>query len=165
MSKLVSQINKEKIIQKLSEFSVQKFTPTRQQLSLHFRSVGSVYVGQVSELTKLHLYLDKLISHANFLNIVFEGQIVGSVAYYVNHPSQMAFISNFSISKHLSRHGLGSILMRCLVKELISIGSIRFLQLEVNYNNQRAMKFYLRQGFLLEGRKGLKVSMKKRVRI
>ena len=90
---------------------------------------------------------------------LLEGQkIVGNVAVYLN-SKEKGYITSFAILSQYQKMGLGKRLFSEVRKEAEKRG-IKCIDLEVYEDNEKAIKFYQKQGFVTENKreKWLKMS-------
>ena len=112
----------------------------------HLRSVSSQFVPELSSYVDIDKYSEKLFEKAQRIEIWEDGHLEGLLAYYLNSESRFAFITNVSISPRIMREGMASEMIKRLIED--NTGVIDVIRLEVNISNERARRFYTKNGFL-----------------
>lgn len=95
----------------------------------------------------LEEYATKLSTYASFIVCRNLGSIVGFLAYYVNIDGLFAYIPQIWVSDEHQRQGIGSSLIKVLIRNLPQ--EIHSIRLEVRRANNKALSFYLKSNYHL----------------
>lgn len=77
-----------------------------------------------------------------------EGENIGLAVYYANDMvEKKGYISLFGLKEKYCGKGLGKLLLDSIINEIREYG-MRYVCLEVDNDNQRAERFYLKYGFI-----------------
>ena len=110
----------------------------------------------------LEEYANKLSANAMFVMAVKDGETIGFLAYYTNIEGAFIYIPQIWVSDHHQRKGIGSIMLEQLIKNVPTV--VDKVQLEVRMNNEKAVSFYKKAGFLPIREENNKYLMEKRIR-
>lgn len=112
----------------------------------HLWSVSSQFVPELSSYVDIDKYSEKLYEKAQRIEIWEDGHLEGLLAYYLNVEGRFAFITNVSISLSIMGGGGATEMIKRLIED--NMGIIDVIRLEVNAGNERARRFYTKNGFL-----------------
>lgn len=109
----------------------------------------------------LHEYAERLATHADFVLVEEDGEIAGFLAYYTNLEGGFAYIPQIWVSDNHQRKGVGGLMLNMLIHNIpASFSSVR---LEVRKNNEKAVSFYNKMGFIILKDNGGKILLEKNV--
>jgi ribosomal protein S18 acetylase RimI-like enzyme len=111
----------------------------------HLKNVEELFVPPLNTYVNLEDYSRKLSTKAYTIEILFDNNLVGLVAYYNN--DQYLYLSNISIDKEYLKNGYGTILINKLIEK--SLLYKKKILLEVNKENIKAVRFYKKHGFIV----------------
>lgn len=121
-------------------------------------TIDNVIIPKLSERVNINEYANKLSKSADLFYLLEGQKIVGNVAVYLN-SKEKGYITSFAILSQYQKMGLGKRLFSEVRKEAEKRG-IKCIDLEVYEDNEKAIKFYQKQGFVTENKreKWLKMS-------
>ena len=107
------------------------------------------YIPPISSKSNLEQYSKKLLKNSKVFSIVnTKGEYVGLLAIYVNDiVNRVAFISSLGILPEYHGSGLSSDLINRAFVVAVENG-MRSISLEVDFCNQKAIKYYKKHGFI-----------------
>lgn len=114
----------------------------------HLWQVSPQFVPELSSYVDIDKYSEKLYKKAQRIEIWDNGQLEGLLAYYLNTESRFAFITNVSISPRIMREGMASEMIKRMIED--NKGEFDIIRLEVNEDNERAKRFYYKNGFMVK---------------
>jgi ribosomal protein S18 acetylase RimI-like enzyme len=106
-------------------------------------------------------YAKKLSEFAWFILCVEGDEIIGFTAYYLNQEGGFAYIPQIWVSDNHQRKGIGAKMMDVLIKETPDF--VYSIRLEVRKNNEKAVPFYKKMGFIILEDNGGKILLRKNV--
>lgn len=106
----------------------------------------SFYV-PLDKIIDLKQYAEKLCTHAIFFTAVQNKVFIGIIAAYMNDTiGRQAYISFVSIKPNAAGHGIGTHLLKQVIK-YAKIRKFHSIKLEVHKNNAIAKRLYSKLGF------------------
>lgn len=144
MKYTVERLNQEKVLELLLECN-NSFTPTL--------SENIPYT--------LEQYAYRLSSNATFVLCSDEGKTIGFTAFYINEEGGFSYIPQIWVSDAYQRRGIGAIMMDNLISYVSA--SIKAIRLEVRKNNENAVAFYKKSGFVVLTDEGNKYLLENRI--
>lgn len=112
----------------------------------HLWSISSLFVPELSSYVDIDKYAEKLYDKAQRIEIWENGYLKGLLAYYLNTEDRFVFITNVSVSPEIMGAGVASKMIKRLIED--NTGIIDVIRLEVNAGNERARRFYKKNGFI-----------------
>ena len=110
-----------------------------------YQSEAKIYNDfSIPPLTQTFDEIQQDFSFQIFLKIVVKNHIIGSVRAY--KENETCFIGKLIIDPDFQNQGIGTNLLRNLIKEL-TLNNIKQVILEVRKNNKKAIRFYQKHGF------------------
>ena len=104
----------------------------------------------MNKMVDINKYADKLVKYADCFFIQNHRKNVGFLAIYTNdYSGKMSFISSISIIPEYQGTGISQKLIGFSIEHARKKG-MKYVKLEVNRSNARAIKFYERNGFNIE---------------
>lgn len=97
-------------------------------------------------LLDLNGYAEKLHSYATFINCFNDGELVGLLCCYMNHPPT-AYISNVCVKSSFQGLGIFKSMFTMLITKCAEHGFSK-IRLEVDNRNVKAMYAYTAVGFV-----------------
>ena len=136
---------------------------TREDVYAHLAKCDKNFVPALSARMNIREYADKIKT----LSVTFEawhnGSLAGLLAAYVNDTTRKAaFITNVSVVTNMMGKGIASELLSRAVR-YITEKNFKEIRLEVNKENQPAIRFYSKFNFLQAGINSDSLTMKKKV--
>ena len=120
----------------------------------HLLACDEQYVPPLSMRLSIPEYSAKLLACADRFEAWSDSELVGLVAGYMNSPDgQTSHISNVSVVADWQGKGLATNLIKLFNEQARDLGFSR-VKLEVNANNQQAMRLYDRLGFRGDSMRG-----------
>ncbi len=104
-------------------------------------------------------YAKKLSENAWFILCMEDDEIIGFTAYYLNQEGGFAYIPQIWVSDMHQRKGIGASMMDKLIKDVPSY--VKSIRLEVRKNNEKAVAFYEKNGFVVFDEKNGKLLLGK----
>lgn len=92
-------------------------------------------------------YAKKLSEFAWFVICVEDDEIIGFTAYYLNQEGGFAYIPQIWVADSYQRKGMGGRMLDVLINEAPPF--ISAIRLEVRKNNEKAVSFYCKSGFMV----------------
>lgn len=122
---------------------------TIREIQNHLILCNNSYVPALSSRVNLQVYAEKLFEYSLRYEAWAGKDLVGLIAIYKNIEKKQLFISNVSVVKSFSGQGIASSL---LLKVIDFGGTEGFenIDLEVDSNNEKALKLYYKNFFTLE---------------
>ena len=112
----------------------------------HLWTVSPQFEPELSSYVDIDKYAEKLYDKAQRIEIWENGHLEGLLAYYLNTEGRFAFITNVSVSSKITGGGVASKMIKRLIED--NMGVIDVIRLEVNTSNERAKRFYTKNGFI-----------------
>ncbi len=125
-------------------------TSAQLDILYHLQNVSSAFVHDLSDRVDVKEYSQKLFSMAEREEAWSGDNLIGLVAYYINHDTQKAFITNVSIDIRFQKQGIATKLLKnakCVAIE----ERMKLISLEAA-NDDELIAFYLHNGFSLHKR-------------
>ena len=130
---------------------IKKNTSAVSDIETHLMEVADSFVPNLSSYVDIKQYAVKLFEKAQRLEAWENNRLVGLLAYYQNFNDMSAFITNVSIENGFMGGGLATEMINKMVDAVR--GTLGVIRLEVNKGNERALRFYLKNGFVEKGTK------------
>ena len=110
----------------------------------------------------LQAYARRMSEHAYFVLIKNdEGGVVAFTAYYLNQEGAFAYIPEIWVADTCQRMGLGHKMIDYLAQKVPDY--VKAIHLEVRKNNEKAYRFYQKEGFVLVEDRDRKVLLEKKL--
>lgn len=125
-------------------------TSSQLDILYHLQNVSSAFVHDLSSRVDVKEYSQKLFSMAEREEAWSGDNLIGLVAYYINHDTQKAFITNVSVDIRFQKQGIATKLLKnakCVAIE----ERMKLISLEAA-NDDELIAFYLHNGFSLHKR-------------
>lgn len=123
-------------------------TASAEQVTRHLLACDELFLARLRERTVIEDYAKKLVTHALRYEAWIKDSLIGLLAGYCNDAERsMAYVSNLSIIKDYEGHGIARHLMGSFIERARDSGFQR-ISLEVFSEDQRAIRFYERSGFV-----------------
>ncbi len=106
------------------------------------------FTPSLSQRVNIEQYAKKISQYADIFNLWYQGELIGSVAIYLNNKEK-GFITSYAIKPDYQKKGCGKKLWEYIVQEADKRG-IREIFLDVHKDNHKAQDFYNRLGFMIE---------------
>lgn len=108
---------------------------------------SSFFEEKHKETDEIRKLTAKYSEFGRFLCAKINNETVGFCAYYANSKREgTAYISIIAVRKEMQGMGIGSALLEKTISDCKK-EQMRRILLEVNKNNKKAMRFYIRHGF------------------
>ena len=124
-----------------------KNSSSKNDIKNHLERCNTLFKPALSSYINLNTYSKKLSERARRYEVFFKGELVGLVAIY--QTEDCGFITNFSVEKDFIGKGVSSELMKSCVDD-VKKQNLGIIRLEVFKENERAVKFYFKYGFIVE---------------
>ena len=134
-------------------------TASTQQILSHLRDVDDCFVPSLSSKVDIESYAEKISTNSDTVEAWQGDVLVGLVAVHFNDSDfTTAHITNVSIAQPLCGTGIADKMMyECF--DLAENRGYQEIVLEVNCDNQRAISFYIKNGFSESQRTSESVSL------
>lgn len=110
----------------------------------------------------IEAYAKRLSNNAFFVLVKNDrGMIVAFTAYYLNQEGAFAFIPEIWVADSCQRMGLGHKMIHQLIQ--MTPGFVRCIRLEVRKNNEKACRFYIKEGFMMAEDRDAKMLLEKKL--
>ena len=119
---------------------------TLPDLLVHLQRADSSFMPPLSQRVDIPAYASKLLAKALRFEAWAEDELIGLVAVYADHERGQLFISNVSVEQAWQGQGIARKLMDPVLLHAKTSG-IGTLSLEVNPDNQPAIRLYTTLGF------------------
>ena len=120
----------------------------KKDIKEHLEGCENSFVFSLSSIVDLDEYADKLHGKSIRIEIWQAHKLIGLLAFY-NKGNKSGYISNVSILPKYYNKGIGQVLLDKCINYLNDL-SINKLELEVNKNNIKAFKFYIKNNFIID---------------
>jgi ribosomal protein S18 acetylase RimI-like enzyme len=125
------------------------------QIEVYFSKLSREFLADLKSQIELEKYLIKIEKLSNHIVAFEEIEIVGTLFYY--SKDNTCFITHISVLPEYERLGIG-----CrLFNKLLETKNNENIELEVHPNNQKAIKFYQKLGFLFISSENSNLRMRK----
>ena len=113
--------------------------------------MSGVYTSPPNErISNLDEYANKLYYNAEFF-IAINVNILGFIAFYANDRKTMvSYITQIAVKEEFQNQNIGKTLLGLCV-EVSTIFGMKYIKLEVYKNNNKAIRFYRKNGFRFYG--------------
>ena len=125
------------------------------QIEAYFSKLSQEFLTDLKSQVEIEKYLIKIEKLSNHIVAFEEIKIVGTLFYYSN--DQTCFITHISVLPEYERLGIGS----RIFNKLLETAKNENIELEVHPNNQKAIKFYQKLGFLFTSSENSNLRMRK----
>jgi ribosomal protein S18 acetylase RimI-like enzyme len=120
------------------------------QVQDYFNRMCDYFIPPINQVIDISVYSDKLVQNADCFFIQNGEENVGFLAIYTNDCSgKVSFISSISVIPRYQGTGVSQKLIDFSVEHAGKKG-MKYIKLEVNKNNIRAIKFYKSNKFTIE---------------
>jgi ribosomal protein S18 acetylase RimI-like enzyme len=124
--------------------SYSKNMATLEQVENHLFKCEKIFVPELSTYVDIKEYSEKLFNKAVKFEC-FDGEtLVGLVAAYEGEAK--LYVTNVSTDPRYLNKGIGNALMK-MSEEFCGLNNLKYIQLEVKPQNQKAILFYEKRGF------------------
>jgi ribosomal protein S18 acetylase RimI-like enzyme len=135
------------------EFDYQSSGLDAEEVYLFLTKCDKQFSPHLSTRVNLREYSEKLFINSTIIHVKNNDDLIGLIAFYMNNNSQgYSFISLICVLNEYEGKLIGSRLMEECTS-LVKNKKIRAIKLEVDIQNQRAMTFYKKFGFIIEDQK------------
>ncbi len=116
----------------------------------YLNNIGDYFVPPLNQVVDIHRYANKLVQNADCFFIQKHKKNIGFLAIYTNdYSKKIAFISSISIIPEYQGTGISQKLIDFSI-EHSRIKGMECMKIEVNENNTKAIKFYIKHLFQIE---------------
>ena len=119
----------------------------------------TMFSPSLSSHIDLFAFAKKLAKNASFILCKKNEKLVGYIAFYENKDTKISYIPSICVKDSCRSSGIASQMMDYLISQ--SHPDINTIALEVRKNNNSAIRFYQKQGFVTKDDRGEKVLMNK----
>lgn len=124
---------------------------TEEIIIKHFSQCNKSFVYQIESVISLSDYVRKIIRNAERYEFWEEGNLLGLIAAYQNDKERKrAFITNVSVLEKFVSNGIGGKLLDFAISNIKNAGFV-VISLEVETNNESAIRLYKKRGFDFSG--------------
>lgn len=126
-------------------------------------AISNCYNPPLGDVVDLKVYSKKLYHYACFIVCSEESsnKIWGFMAYYKNQKTSQIYITQFCVDTRVQHQGIGGKMLDYLVR--ISKEGYSTMALEVDKLNNKAYRFYIKNGFCISEDRGSKYLMLKKI--
>lgn len=121
----------------------------------------TMFSPSLSSHIDLKSFAEKLAKFAFFVLCKNEEGIVGYIAFYENRDTRISYIPSVCVKDSYRSKGIASQMMDYLIAQ--SHPDINTIALEVRKNNNSAISFYQKQGFVMTEDRGERLLMNKEI--
>jgi ribosomal protein S18 acetylase RimI-like enzyme len=135
-----------------NDYTLRHNTASIDQIRSHLREVDECFIPSLSTKVDIEAYAEKISRNADTIEAWQGNHLVGVVAVYLNDADRItAYITNVSVAPSLCGSGVADKMMyECF--DLAENRGFQEIILEVNIDNQRAINFYIKNGFVEDRR-------------
>ncbi len=130
-----------------------------EDVRLLLNDFDAMFSPALSSNVDINSFAEKLSENAFFILCKSEKEVVGYIAFYENCETKIAYIPSICVRKTYRSKGVASQMLKFLVSQ--SPKDINYIALEVRKNNNSAIRFYKRHGFVAKEDRGIKIFMTK----
>lgn len=124
------------------------------------KKVSSLFTPPLSESLDIEAYAIKLSDKAEFAVCMDEDDMLGFTAYYLNKAAHQIYVTLICVDTSHQAQGIGGKMIDCL-SSFAKNEECNSIALEVKKQNDKAHRFYLKQGFSEQENRGEKLLMVK----
>ena len=132
----------------MDEYKFKINTSKAIEIETHLNSTNLEFLNALSARTDIKSYSKKICDVATTYEIWGGKQLIGLCAVYFKKLDTSVFITNFSVIESFTKKSIGTTLFKSVIQEVASY-SVSKVELEVQKENTRALKFYEKQGFYI----------------
>ncbi|AKB46570.1 acetyltransferase, GNAT family [Methanosarcina sp. Kolksee] len=134
----------------LSYIELDKSESSSKKIKNYFEKMCNCFIPPLNEMVDINKYANKLTYNADCFFIQNYGEDVGFLAIYTNdYSKRVAFISSISVIPEYQGTGISQKLINFSIEHSRK-KAMKYIKLEVNKNNIKAMKLYRKNGFNIE---------------
>ncbi len=143
----------------VADLSFRQSTASADAVGAHLWACDAAFVPKLSEGLDIDAYAEKIVRHAITFEAWQEGLLVGLVAAYINDVERrISYVTNVTVEPVLMGKDVAAILFEsCLASAREK--DFDAMELEVAQDNHRAIRFYEKFGFQVQGRRNAKLQM------
>lgn len=99
----------------------------------------------------LKAYSNKICKHAITIVAIDDSRIVGYASFYCNDSTNfVAYLSQIAVKEEYRGLGIGDMILK-KIEEICLTNNMKFLKLEVYDHNSKAISFYKKNKFYIDG--------------
>ncbi len=114
------------------------------------QSVDEDFLPKLSERVDLVAYAQKLVDKAEMYVAHEGGTILGMVAFYLDRLKDQGYLTFMGVSEAARARGSGSALLQICIDSVREAG-LRYLRTQTWSTNERALNWYVANGFRVTG--------------
>lgn len=135
-------------VNKEEEYVVKNLKLQTEFIIDYFKENDSIFVPSLRSRVNIFDYSEKIFKYAEHFYVLRKGRIICFSACYMNYGQEsVAFITSISVVKDYQGQGIGNKLLNKII-DLAKNKKIKKIRLEVNSENDKALNFYLNNGFI-----------------
>lgn len=134
---------------------------SEKEILTHLTKCNNDFVPTLSSTINLNIYANKLYTKSIRLELWVENDLIGLLAVYTNNKEK-GYITNMSILSEYYGKGFAQLLLDACIKHLKEL-AINRVELEVNKENSRAIKFYEKNKFILKNSNEISLHLSKSI--
>lgn len=134
-----------------SELSLRIKTANEKDIFEHLAECNNNFIPPLSERLDLTNYSNKIFEKSITFEAWHNDSLIGLIAAYFN-DNEKGFITNVSVVQKYLGKGIATLLMNNCIN-YAKRNNFNVILLEVNNNNESAIKLYMKFGFIVHGRK------------
>jgi len=119
---------------------------TTKQIEDHLSKCEKTFTPKLSSYVDIKDYSNKVFNKAMRFECFDEEKLVGLIAGY---KGEKLYITNVSTDPDYTRRGIAGTLMK-MSEDFCRLNNLRYIELEVNPQNQTAIAFYEKRGFKIK---------------
>lgn len=120
-------------------------TATRSDINKHFQEC--IFIPKLNTYVNINSYIKKILNFSERFEAWDRNKLVGLAAIYNNKDKKEGFLTNLSVINNYTKEGIGSSLME-KISIYIKESGFNYIRLEVFSDNEKAIKFYQKNGFV-----------------
>jgi ribosomal protein S18 acetylase RimI-like enzyme len=134
----------------LKYFELEKNESSSKEVQNYFNRMCYHFIPPINQVVDINKYSKKLVQNADCFFIQNHEENIGFLAIYANdYSSKISFISSISVIPRYQGTGVSQKLIDFSVEHARKKG-MKYIKLEVNKNNIKAIKFYKSNKFTIE---------------
>mgnify|MGYP006123798543 FL=1 len=122
---------------------------TQKDIQKHLEDCSNSFIPPLNTYVNIQKYSKKIFTKSIRFESWYKNELIGLLAIYSNTSFNKAFLTNLSLNNKYENKGIGHKLVRNCKSYLIS-KQMNNIDLEVNIQNHKAIKFYKKNNFVIK---------------
>jgi len=119
---------------------------TLEQIENHLLQCDNTFIPNLSEYVDIKEYSKKILNKTIRFECFDDEKLIGLIAAY---KGEKLYITNVSTDPDYTKKGIGGTLIK-IGEEFCKLNNLKYMELEVKPQNQKAIAFYEKRGFKIK---------------